>query len=274
VDMNFDLERYEKSLETSSLTTEIGKVTEVRGFLIKGFVPGACLGSLCEIVPSSGEPFLSEVIGFEDSQVKLMPLGEMSGVALGSKIILVKQRSLLQIGDELVGRVINGMGEPIDGKGELDCDEEVDLYADVPNPMQRPPIDNPLSVGVRAIDGFLTVGQGQRVGILAGSGVGKSMLLGMMAKSSTADINVIALIGERGREVREFIEHTLGEEGLRKSVIVCVTSNESALLRTRGAFVASSVAEYFSSQGANVLLMMDSVTRFAMGSERNRSQLG
>jgi flagellum-specific ATP synthase len=274
VDMNFDLERYEKSLETSSLTTEIGKVTEVRGFLIKGFVPGACLGSLCEIVPSSGEPFLSEVIGFEDSQVKLMPLGEMSGVALGSKIILVKQRSLLQIGDELVGRVINGMGEPIDGKGELDCDEEVDLYADVPNPMQRPPIDNPLSVGVRAIDGFLTVGQGQRVGILAGSGVGKSMLLGMMAKSSTADINVIALIGERGREVREFIEHTLGEEGLRKSVIVCVTSNESALLRTRGAFVASSVAEYFSSQGANVLLMMDSVTRFAMAQREIGLNLG
>lgn len=274
MDMTLNLERYEKSLAQSSLTTEIGKVTEVRGFLIKGFVPGASLGSLCEIVPASGDSFMCEVIGFEDSQVKLMPLGEMSGVALGSKIILVKQRALLQVGDELVGRVINGMGEPIDGKGEMDCDEEVELYADVPSPMQRPPIDNPLSVGVRAIDGFLTVGQGQRVGILAGSGVGKSMLMGMMARSSTADVNVIALIGERGREVREFIEHTLGEEGLKKSVIICVTSNESALLRTRGAFVASCVAEHFSAQGKNVLLMMDSITRFAMAQREIGLNLG
>lgn len=272
--LELNIEKYQRSLESAILTTEIGKVTEIRGFLIRGFVPGACLGSLCKVVPTTGSPFLAEVIGFEDSQVKLMPLGEMGGVSLGSKIILVKQKASLRVGEELIGRVINGMGEAIDGKGGLDCDEEMDLYEDVPSPMKRPPIDTPLSVGVRAIDGFMTVGQGQRVGILAGSGVGKSMLLGMMARSSTADINVIALIGERGREVREFVEHTLGPEGLAKSVIICVTSNESALLRTRGAFVAAAISQHFSEKGKNVLLMMDSVTRFAMAQREIGLNLG
>lgn len=272
--MNLNLERYENILSSSSLTTEIGKVTEVRGFLIKGFVPGACLGSLCRIVPSTGESFLAEVIGFEESQVKLMPLEEMTGVSLGCKIVMEKQRARIPVGDELIGRVIDGLGNPIDDLGDLDCPQEYELYEDVPSPMKRPPISEPLSVGVRAIDGFITVGRGQRVGIMAGSGVGKSVLLGMMARSSHADINVIALIGERGREVREFIEHTLGEEGLKKSVIICVTSNQSALLRTRGAFVAAAVAQYFSEKGKDVLMMMDSVTRFAMAQREIGLNLG
>jgi len=269
-----NLDRYESIIGSTSLTTEIGKVTEVRGFLIKGFVPGACLGSLCRIVPTTGKSFLAEVIGFEETHVKLMPLEELGAVSLGCKIVLERQRALVRVGEELIGRVIDGMGNPIDDGGEIDCIEEMELYEDVPSPMKRPPISEPLSVGVRSIDGFLTIGRGQRVGIMAGSGVGKSVLLGMMARSSDADINVIALIGERGREVREFIEHTLGEEGLKKSVIICVTSNQSALLRTRGAFVAAAISQYFSEQGKNVLLMVDSITRFAMAQREIGLNLG
>lgn len=264
-DFALNLDRYRKALSTSSLTKDIGKVTQVTGFLIKGFIPGACLGSLCEIYPMGGKsPFLAEVVGFQDRSVLLMPLGEMRGVGMGSKIVLVKSQASVPVSADMLGRVINPLCEPIDGKGNIDVLEEVPLYAEGFNPLKRPPIEEPLSLGVRAIDGLLTVGKGQRIGIMAGSGVGKSVLLGMMAKNTQADINVIALIGERGREVREFIEHTLGEEGMRKSIIICATSDQSALLRMRGAFVASCIAEYFSAQGKDVLLMMDSVTRFAM----------
>lgn len=260
-----DLSRYSKALETNNLTKDVGKVTHVTGFLIQGFVPGACVGSVCEIFPMVGRTsFLAEVIGFKDKYVLLMPLDEMHGVGMGSKIVLLRSQASLLVGPELLGRVINGLGQPIDGLGELESHNEMSLYGNIPGPMSRPPICEPLSLGVRCIDGLNTVGKGQRIGIMAGSGVGKSVLLGMMARASTADVNVIALIGERGREVREFIENTLGEEGLKKSIIVCATSDQSPLLRMRGAFVAATIAQYFSGQGKDVLFMMDSVTRFAM----------
>lgn len=260
-----NLQKYNRLLSHANLTKDIGKVTQVTGFLIKGYIPGACLGSLCEIFPMNGKvPFLAEVVGFQDRSVLLMPLGEMRGVGMGSRIELVKTQATIPVGPQLLGRVISPMCEPMDHDGPIEVVEELPLYSEGYNPLERPPISEPLSLGVRAIDGLLTVGKGQRIGIMAGSGVGKSVLLGMMAKNTYADVNVIALVGERGREVREFIEHTLGEEGLKKSIIICATSDQSALLRMRAAFVASSIAEYFSSLGKDVLLMMDSVTRFAM----------
>jgi flagellum-specific ATP synthase len=207
---------------------------------------------------------MAEVVGFKDKSVLMMPLTEVRGVALGARITLRRQVAAIKVGDDLLGRVVDGLGRTIDGKGEFEAIREVPLYSDVRNPLERRPIRQPLAIGVRAINGALTVGRGQRVGIMAGSGVGKSVLLGMMARNTKADVNVIALIGERGREVREFIENDLGPEGLKRSVIVCVTSDQSPLIRMRGAFVATAIAEYFSSLGKQVLLMMDSVTRFSM----------
>lgn len=260
-----NLDKYSDLLATIHLTKDSGKVTEVNGMIIKGYLPGASVGSICEITPSGLErSFLAEVVGFKDKHVLMMPLSDMRGVALGSKIVLARQIATVKAGDELLGRVVDGLGRPLDNNGELENFKEVPLYNEVRNPLERSPIRQPLDVGVRAINGLLTTGQGQRIAIMAGSGVGKSVLLGMMARYTTADVNVIALVGERGREVREFIEHDLGPEGMKKSVVVCVTSDQSPLLRMRGAFVATAIAEYFSSKGKNVLLMMDSVTRFAM----------
>lgn len=260
-----NLLKYERALETAQLTRDLGKVTHVTGFLISGYIPEVSVGSVCEVFPNSGEAsFLAEVVGFKDREVLLMPLGEMRGLGLGSTILVRRHLASVGVGEGQLGRVINGLGEPIDGKGDLFLTEEAPLYVEAGNPLNRPPIREPMSLGVRAIDSLLTLGKGQRVGIMAGSGVGKSVLMGMMARNSQADVNVIAMVGERGREVREFIEHTLGEEGLKKSVVVVATSDQSALLRTRAAFVATSVAEYFCQLGKDVLLIMDSVTRFAM----------
>lgn len=265
MELKLPINKYLNAINSVSLTKDIGRVTQVNGFLIRGFVPGTSVGSICEINSSNGQTsFLAEVVGFEDRQVLLMPLGEMQGVGLGSKIVLLKSQAKVSVGDELLGRVINGLGEPIDGKGDIDVEDDFPLYSENINPLSRPPIHDSLHLGVRAIDGLLTLGKGQRVGILAGSGVGKSMLLGMVAKNTQADVNVIALIGERGREVREFIENSLGEEGLKKSVVIAATSDQSPLVRMRGAFVATAIAEYFCRQNKDVLLMMDSVTRFAM----------
>jgi flagellum-specific ATP synthase len=264
-DLTLDFKKYEDLLGTIHLTKDSGKVTEVTGMLIKGYLPGANLGSLCEILPSgSNKPFLAEVVGFKDKSVLMMPLTEMRGVGLGARITLKRQVATVKVGEELLGRVVDGLGRTIDDKGEVETTKEISLYSEVRNPLQRKPIREPLDIGIRAINGALTIGRGQRVGIMAGSGVGKSVLLGMMARYTKADVNVIALIGERGREVREFIENDLGPEGLKRSVIVCVTSDQSPLIRMRGAFVATAIAEYFSSMGKQVLLMMDSVTRFSM----------
>lgn len=260
-----DLKKYDKLLNTVHLSRDSGKVTEVRGLLMKGHLPGASLGSLVKIFPQGQDrSFLAEVVGFQDTSVLMMALGDMRGVALGSKVILARSVATIRASDELLGRVIDGLGQPIDQGAEIENFQEWALYKEVRNPLERRPIREPLDLGIRAINGLLTVGKGQRLSIMAGSGVGKSVLLGMMAKNTVADVNVIALIGERGREVREFIENDLGPEGLKRSVVVCVTSDQSPLIRMRGAFVATALAEFYSSKGKNVLLMMDSVTRFAM----------
>lgn len=264
-ELELDLNKYDDLISSLHLTKDSGKVTEVSGLLIKGYLPGASLGSICQIQPNGVEKtFYAEVVGFKDRSVLMMPLGEMRGVGLGARIVLVKQSASVRVSEELLGRVVNGLGVPIDQKGPIEASREVSLYSETRNPLQRRPIREPLDLGIRAVNSGLTVGMGQRVAIMAGSGVGKSVLLGMMAKNTKADVNVIALIGERGREVREFIENELGEEGLSRSVVVCVTSDQSALVRMRGAFLATAIAEFFSSLGNNVLLMMDSVTRFAM----------
>ena len=243
-----------------------GKVTKIVGLVVEGYCPASTVGTLVELVPLNGAAAVpAEVVGFRDSRALMMPLGELRGLGPGSLIRVCRDSACLSVGSGLLGRVIDAMGEPIDGLPAPQRAEEMPLYALPAGPMARRKIDSPLDLGVRAINGLLTCGLGQRMGIMAGSGVGKSVLLGMIAKNTRADVNVIALIGERGREVREFIEQDLGEEGLARSVVVVATSDQSPLLRMRGAFVATTIAEYFCGQGKNVLLMMDSVTRFAMG---------
>jgi flagellum-specific ATP synthase len=242
-----------------------GKVTQIVGLVVEGHCPAATVGTLCQLIPLGGGGAVpAEVVGFKDSRALLMPLGELRGLGPGSLIQVVRDSATLPVGEQLLGRVIDALGQPLDEKPLAAGEEEFPLYALPASPMARNPIVRPLDLGVRAINGLLTCGSGQRMGIMAGSGVGKSVLLGMMAKHTRADVNVIALIGERGREVREFIERDLGPEGLARSVVICATSDQSPLLRMRGAFVATTIAEYFCAQGKNVLLLMDSVTRFAM----------
>lgn len=242
-----------------------GKVTRIVGLVVEGYCPYSSIGSLCEIIPrDNGEPVYAEIVGFKDQRALLMPLGDLRGLGPGSRIRVIRDSATIKVGPNLLGRVIDAMERPHDGQPPPVLTEELPLYAPPPGPMQRQNITDVLDLGVRAINGLATCGMGQRMGIMAGSGVGKSMLLGMMSRYAKADINVIALIGERGREVREFIERDLGKEGLARSVLVVVTSDQSPLLRMRGAFVATTIAEYFCQQGKNVLLMMDSVTRFAM----------
>jgi len=263
--MNINFDKYTSILNNTHLTKDSGKVTEVTGLLIKGFIPGVSVGSIVEIFTAvSDKPVMAEVVGFKDRQVLMMSLGGMRGISMGSRIVLSKSIATVKVSDELLGRVVDGLGLSLDNGPELEISEEVSLYGEVVNPLMRQPIRESLDVGVRAINSVLTAGRGQRVAIMAGSGVGKSVLMGMMARQTEADVNVIALIGERGREVREFIENELGEEGMKKTIVVCVTSDQSPLLRMRGAFVATAISEYFAAKGKNVLLVMDSVTRFAM----------
>ncbi len=260
-----NFQKYLSAVDRSPRFQDSGKVTRVVGFLIEGFLPGAWLGTICEIYPNSGEkPFQAEVVGFREKNVLMMPLGDIRGVGMGARIVLLKRESTVRVGPQLLGRVLNGLGEAMDGKGAIDTVDEINIYQPTENPLDRIPIRKPLDLGVKCINGFLTTGLGQRVGIMAGSGVGKSVLLGMIARATTADVNVIALVGERGREVREFIENDLGPEGLARSVIVCATSDQSPVVRMRGAFLATAISEYFCGIGKNVLLMMDSMTRFAM----------
>lgn len=234
----------------------IGLTVEVEG--IKSFV-----GEVCTIYNQSNLPIQCEVVGFKDSDVILMPLGELNGIGPGCKVISHGIPLSVKCSDELLGKVLDGIGNPID-KDVVLLGERYSLSNEPPDPMTRPRITNIMPTGIRAIDGFLTCGEGQRIGIFAGSGVGKSTTLGMIAKTAKADVNVIALIGERGREVLDFIERDLGEEGMAKSVVVCATSDKSPLVRLKGALTATSIAEYFRDQGKKVILMMDSVTRFAM----------
>lgn len=265
-ELKIDFNKYHSSFDSIHLTKESGKITEVSGLVFKGYLPGASIGSVCRVFPTSTDEnsFLAEVVGIKDQTVMFMPLGEMRGVRLGSKILLERSTATIKVGEELLGRVMDGLGNFIDDKTNIESAHEVPLYSEVRNPLKRKPIRESIDLGIKAINGMITVGKGQRVGIMAGSGVGKSVLLGMMARYTDADVNVIAMIGERGREVREFIEHDLGEEGLKKSIIIVATSDQNALVRMRGAFMACTIAEYFASMGKNVLLMMDSLTRFSM----------
>ncbi|MCC6347536.1 MAG: FliI/YscN family ATPase [Nitrospirales bacterium] len=243
-----------------------GRVSKGVGLVIEGTGPRANIGDVCQIQAnaSAQESFVeAEVIGFRDDKILLMPLGDMRGIGPGSKIVAKGRQRYVRVGDGLLGRVLDGMGEPIDRKGRI-AGPRFPIYNEPINPLFRKRIAEPLDLGIKAINLMVTCGKGQRIGIMAGSGVGKSVLLGMIARNTAADINVISLIGERGREVREFIEKDLGAEGLKRSVIVVATSDTSPLMRIRGAFVSIAVAEYFRSRGKDVLLMMDSLTRFAM----------
>lgn len=241
-----------------------GRVTHVAGLVVQSDGPSVPIGDVCYINLKDGlEPVPAEVVGFKDKKLLLMPIGEIERIGLGNKVIASGKPLLITVGMNLLGRVVGGLGIPIDGKGPIKGEEAVSVYNSPPDPLRRDRIHKPLGTGIRAIDGLLTFGAGQRLGIFAGSGVGKSTLMGMIARNSSADVNVIALIGERGREVREFIEKSLKEEGLKKSVVVSVTSDKPALLRVKGAYIASRIAEYFRDKGLQVLLMMDSVTRFA-----------
>lgn len=261
---NIDLTKYFNILEKKDLIRCSGKVSKVIGLTIESTGPDAKIGELCEIYTGVNNVVKAEVVGFRDNNVLLMPMGDMSGIGPGDTVIASDEALKVGVGPGLVGRVLDGIGNPIDGKDKPEVEDFYQVDNQPPNPLMRKRIKDPMPLGVKAIDGLLTVGKGQRIGIFAGSGVGKSTLLGMIARNTKADINVIALIGERGREVREFIEKDLKEECLGRSVVIAATSDQPALIRLKGAMMATSIAEYFRDQGKDVLLMMDSLTRFAM----------
>lgn len=242
----------------------LGKVVDCIGLVIESDGPASSIGDLCEIESSDGEGRLAQVIGFRGDRVLLMPLEEPQGLRPGAVVRTRNSASLAPVGPELLGRVIDGFSRPLDGRGPLRCTERRSLYSEAPGPMDRDPIRQQLVTGVRVVDAMLPCGKGQRIGLFGGSGVGKSTLLAAMARSSQADVNVIAMIGERNREVREFIENNLGEEGLKRSVVIASTSDRPAPARVRAAFLAATVADWFKDQGQDVMLVMDSVTRLAM----------
>ncbi len=249
-------------LEDVELTTVHGRITEAVGTLLKAVIPQVKMGEVCLIKREGDVPLVSEVVGFTKDEVFLSPLGEMSGIGPSSEVIPLRIALHIKVGPELLGRVLNGVGEPIDEK-TLELTESFPVINPPPDPLKREIISEPLSTGVRSIDGALTCGKGQRVGIFAAAGGGKSTLLGMIAKNAKADVNVISLIGERGREVREFLQNDLGEEGMKRSVVIVSTSDQAPQLRINAAYVGTAIAEYFRNQGKTVILMMDSVTRFA-----------
>jgi len=262
---SFRAAKYLEAINTSESVQLKGKITKIIGLVIESHGPSINLGELCFIYPrTGGAPIRAEVVGFREDRVLLMPLAEMQGIGPGCEVISSQRLLRVKVGQQLLGRILDGLGNPIDGKGPILSEAEYSIQNTPPPPLSRRRITEAVSVGIRAIDGLLTLGKGQRIGILAGSGVGKSTMLGMVARNTSADINVIALIGERGREVLDFIERDLGEEGLSRSVVVVSTSDQPALLRLKGANTATAIAEYFRDQGMDVLLIMDSLTRVAM----------
>ena len=260
---NFTLDPYFKAVSRAEPVRVHGKITEVIGLLIESTGPSASVGDVCSIERDGEVVGTAEVVGFKKDRTLLMPLGRVEGIHPGLTVVGTKRPLSVRVGPELLGRVIDGMGLPIDGKGAITASELRSIASTIPNPLQRKRIAEPLETGVKAIDGMITVGKGQRMGIFAGSGVGKSVLLGMMARNCASHVNVIALIGERGREVREFLERDLGEEGLSRSVVVVATSDQPALIRIKGAMIAATIAEYFRDQGMDVLFLVDSITRLA-----------
>jgi flagellum-specific ATP synthase len=261
---NINFDYYTKKIERLNLTRNYGIINRVIGMVIESRGPAVPIGAICEIELRDNKRLAIESVGFKDNQILFMPLGEMRGVEPGGKIFSLQNTAEVGVSKELTGRILDGMGNPIDNKGIINFENYYPLYAEPLNPMERPRIAEPLDVGVRAINACLTLGKGQRIAIMAGAGVGKSTLLGMIAKNTKADLNVIALIGERGRELMDFIHKDLGPEGLARSVVVVATSDQPPLIRMRGAYLAVSIAEYFRDQGKDVLFMMDSVTRFAL----------
>lgn len=257
------LEKYKKALEDKKFYDTYGKVKEVIGLTIQVEGLKSFVGEVCQIILNKNEIIEAEVVGFKGDTALLMPLGDLRGVNSGALVKPTGKSLSVKVGPELLGKILDGLGNVIDEE-ELDLKDEYNIYNAPPNPLKRKRITEIMPTGVKAIDGLITCGEGQRIGIFAGSGVGKSTLLGMMSRYCESDVNVIALIGERGREVLDFIESNLGEEGLKKTIVVCATSDQPALIRLKGAFVATAIAEYFRDQGKKVMLMMDSVTRFAM----------
>lgn len=267
--------RLDQAIETTTPIKTCGNVTQVVGLVVEANGPVAQLGCICDIHGSESEqPVMAEVLGFRENTVLMMPLEDIRSIGPGSRVVARQQKASVAVGPQLLGRIIDGLGNPIDGLGPLNADQSMPIYAVPINPLLRQRIRKPLDMGVRSINGLLSVGCGQRMGIFAGSGVGKSVLMGMIARRSSADVNVIALIGERGRELNDFIEKELGEEGLAKSVVVVATSDHLPLVRVRGAFVATAIAEFFRDQGKHVNLMMDSLTRFAMAQREIGLALG
>jgi FliI/YscN family ATPase len=258
------LASYIAAAEAANPIPLIGHVVRSVGLLVESRGPRAQVGELCELQQASGRRLALEVVGFRDGLVQSVPLGTTAGIRPGDTLVARGGTARIAVGPELLGRVLDGLGQPLDSLGAVRGSSTAPLYPPPMNPLARDPIVTPMGTGVRAIDSLLTVGRGQRVGLFGGSGVGKSTLLGMMAKGTSADVAVIALVGERGREVRSFLEHDLGAEGLKRSVVIVSTSDNPPLVRLRAAYHATTVAEYFRAQGQNVLLMMDSVTRFAM----------
>ncbi|MBR4463930.1 MAG: FliI/YscN family ATPase [Treponema sp.] len=256
--------KYLNAVEETETILYTGYVTAVKGLMIESNGPRSMVGELCEIkLPNTEETILAEVVGFQDTTVKLMAYGDTKGIEIGSEVVASGHVLQVPVGNNLLGRVIDATGKPIDGKGSLETTEYYPVIASPPNPMVRKQIDTRVVTGVRAIDALLTCGKGQRLGLFAGSGVGKSTLLSMIARNTNADINVIGLIGERGREVMDFINRDLGEEGMKRSVLVVATSDTPSIARLRAAYVTTAVAEYFRDQGKDVMLLMDNMTRFA-----------
>ena len=260
-----NLDKFINTVKNLPSGEKVGKVLRIIGLVIEADGPEASIGDLCYIFNSMNDkPVFAEVVGFQEKKILLMPLGSMEGLKPGAIVTNTKESMKIKVGDMLLGRVIDGLGEPIDSKGEIKSNIYYSTSQKISNPLVRKPIDEVITLGIRSVDAFSTVGKGQRMGIFAGSGVGKSTTMAMMARNTDADVNVIALIGERGREVREFIEKTLGDDGLKRSVVVVATSEQPSLVKIKAAFVATTIAEYFRDQGKDVLFMLDSVTRIAM----------
>ncbi|WP_163934511.1 flagellar protein export ATPase FliI [Paraferrimonas sp. SM1919] len=251
-----------------------GRLTRVSGLLLEAVGLNLRIGQRCLVDNAELGMVEAEVVGFKESTLCLMPIDQASGLYAGAKVIPIEQNSKIPVGNALLGRVIDGLGRPIDGKGEINCEHFIELHQPAINPMLRQAISEPLDVGVRAINGLLTLGQGQRMGLFAGSGVGKSVLLGMMTKQTKADIVIVGLIGERGREVKEFIDHNLGQAGSQKAIVVAAPADSSPLMRKNAALLCHRLAEYFRDQGQNVLLLMDSLTRYAQAQREIALALG
>lgn len=260
-----DFDKYRRLLDDTDLCVNYGKVDKIVSSTLESIGPEANIGDICIVETTDrSKKIMAEVVGIDGKRVSLMPYVDTDGIGYGSLVQNTKEKLMIGVGEELIGRVVDAIGNPLDGKGPIHTTEKYPINGTPPSPMSRPRIDSIMELGVRAVDGLMTFGKGQRMGIFAGSGVGKSTLLGMIARNVKADINVIALVGERGREVMEFMERDLGEEGLKRSILVVATSDQSAMMRLKCPLSATAIAEYFAAQGKDVLLMMDSLTRFAM----------